>query len=71
MCLGYKTDSYAGALNAGAVATDSLGNVPTVTTFTIGCNPATTSSYLNGHIAKINYYVQRVTNAEVQSFSKG
>lgn len=70
-CFAYKANSYAGAVNAGTVATDTVGNVPSVVNMVLGALPSSTSSYLNGHIKTLNYYQQRLTNAEIQAFSKG
>ena len=70
-CFTYKANSYAGAVNAGAVTKDTAGNVPSVVNMVLGANAASAGSYLNGHIEKLNYYQQRLTDAEIQSFSKG
>jgi hypothetical protein len=66
----YKLDSFALARDGGTVATDALGTIPSVTDFLIGHSGAASNLQLNGHIAKILYYPQRLINAEVQAFSK-
>ena len=65
----YKQDSFAGCVNAGTVQTDISGNVPTLTTMYIGA-ASTPTFELNGWVQKLNYWPQRVINAEVQAFSK-
>jgi hypothetical protein len=64
----YKLNNYAFALNGGAIVSDTLATVPTVNQLRIGY--ATSAGSLNGHMNKIMYFPQRLTNAEVQSFSK-
>jgi hypothetical protein len=64
----YKVDSFAGALNGGTVQTDSTGTIPTVSQMGIGNRLS--GPYMNGHVRKIQYWPQRLTNAEVQAFSK-
>ena len=66
----YKLDSFGLARNGGTVATDTLGTIPSVTDLLIGHSGAASNLQLNGHIAKILYYPQRIINAEVQAFSK-
>lgn len=66
----YKLDSFALARDGGTVATDTLGTIPSVTDLLIGHSGAASNLQLNGHIAKILYYPQRIINAEVQAFSK-
>lgn len=69
-CFTYKVDSFAASTNAGNPATDTLGNVPTVTQMFIGALSAATGQVLCGHMQKLFYWPQRVTNAEVRAFSK-
>jgi len=64
----YKVDSFAGALNGGTVQTDSTGTIPTVSLMGIGNRLS--GPYMNGHVRKIQYWPQRLLNAEVQAFSK-
>ena len=63
----YKLNSYAASLNAGSVGTDNLATVPTVNRLLLGNDGV---NIFNGIYAKINYYPQRLINAEVQAFSK-
>jgi hypothetical protein len=67
----YKLDSFATALNGIATSTDTSGTIPTVSRLGIGnsflASPAVTSS---SHFQKLFYWPQRLTNAEVQAFSK-
>jgi len=63
----YKLDSYAASLNAGSVGTDNSATVPTVNRLLLGNDGV---NIFNGHYAKVNYYPQRLINAEVQAFSK-
>ena len=70
MAFAYKTNSFAAAANGNAVAQDTTGTVSgTPDALYIGRDTAAT--YLNGYVRKINFYTMRLTNAEVQSFSKG
>ena len=66
----YKADSFVAAGNGNAVTTDNAGSVPTVNRLYIGCGAAG-NSQLCGTIAKLLYYPMRLTNSEVQAFSKG
>jgi hypothetical protein len=70
VCLAYKADSFGLALQGGAPVTDTSGTVPTVSQLNIGAGP-TLQQPLNGVITGFEYYPQRLTNAEIQAFSKG
>jgi len=68
----YGAANYAASVSA-STATSGGGSVPTPTSMSIGSlvsgwNGA--SQYLNGHVQQLNYYPQRIINAEVQAFSK-
>lgn len=69
LVVGYKANSFALAANGGNPNTDTAGSVPTVSRLIIGAvdnfSPA-----LNGHMRKLRYWPQRITNAEVTAFSK-
>jgi len=67
-CFGYKTNNFQLAVNATLGAGDTLGTLPTVTQLQIGRH--VTSSYINGCVAKINYWPQLLTNSEIRAFSK-
>lgn len=66
--MAYKLDSFAFAANGTAVVTDLLGGLPTVNQLCIGSTASLVQ--LNGHIGKLMYWPQRLTNAETQAFSK-
>ena len=67
-CLGYKVNSFVGAGNGLAVLIDNAGTIPTVDRMHIGTLNGVIP--INGHIAKLAYYPQRLINNEVQAFSK-
>ena len=56
------------ALKGGNAVTDTPGAVPSVTQMRLG-NRAN-DTFLNGHLKKVFYYPQRLTNAELEAFSK-
>lgn len=70
MVLAYKLNSIAGSLNGGTVSTDNTANIPTVSRLDIGFTSGSTSSYINGHVQKVMYWPQRITDAEVRAFAK-
>jgi hypothetical protein len=65
----YKAGSYAANLNGGTGGTASSATLNTPDRITLGAS-ASTAGFLNGHIQKLLYWPQRLTNAEVQAFSK-
>jgi hypothetical protein len=66
----YKLNSFAFGQNGNLVATDSGGAVPVgVNRMNIGTHPANVQP-ICGHVQEVLYYPQRLTNAEVQAFSK-
>jgi hypothetical protein len=67
--VGYKLNSFAFAVNGNAPATDTSGSIPTVSRLVIGAVDNFSPS-LNGHMRKLRYWPLRITNAEVQAFSK-
>lgn len=68
---GYKLDDFGISTNAGSVQTDTTGTLPTVTQLGIGCNAAgTPAAFMNGHVAKVFYWPQKLTSAEIRAFSK-
>jgi hypothetical protein len=69
VCGAYKLNSVAMSAGGKTVKTDSSALVPTVTKMTIGARNSG-ASVLNGHIKNIRYWPQRLTDAEVQAFSK-
>lgn len=68
--LAYKLNSIAASVNAATPLTDTSATIPTVNTLSIGGRTYLTNAFLNGWFAKLAYYPQRLTNAEVQAFSK-
>jgi hypothetical protein len=66
----YKVNSFASALNASTVGTDTSGSVITSADRMIIGSKTGATEFMIGHIAKILYWPQRITNAEVQAFSK-
>jgi len=67
----YKSSSFACAAGGAAAATSASGTLPTVNNLKIGGSAGLNQAYFNGAISKVNYWPQRLTNAEVQAFSKG
>lgn len=69
--LAYKANDVAISCNAGTVQTDNTVTIPTVNAAYIGgAENGAAGVQLNGTVAKIYYYPQRLTNAELQAFSK-
>jgi len=71
ICTAYKVDDFAASFNAATVLTDTAGSLWAPTQLAISGDATGASFTYNGHIKKILYWPQRLTNAEVQSFSKG
>lgn len=69
ICGAYKQNSFAAAIDGGAFVETTSGNLPTVTQMAIGNNNS--GGQINGLFRQVLYYPQRLTNAEVQAFSKG
>jgi hypothetical protein len=63
----YKINDFASAKNGGAVASDTLGIIPTVSRLGIGSR--NDAVQLNGHIASLRYYKKRLTNEKLQSLT--
>jgi hypothetical protein len=68
--MGYKADDFAGAFNGSATQTDTSGTVPTINRMNIGQRYNNTGSIGLAHVRKILYWPHRLTNAEIQAFSK-
>ncbi len=64
----YQVNDFAACINGGTVATDTVGTVPTVTTFRIGRNYDGAGQF-TGHIKRLAYYASRKTDAELQVLS--
>ena len=66
----YKENDFAGYFNEGNFKTDSAGEIPYVYKAKIGSQAAQEQGYLNGHIKKLAYYPQRLTNEQLQNLTK-
>ena len=66
MMVGYKLNDCGFAVNAGTPTTDTTCTMPTVDQLWIGRR----TTYLNGHVAKIMYWPQKLITAEIKAFSK-
>ena len=64
----YKSGDYGVAYNGGAATSNGTVGLNTPTQLEIGNIDGIRQ--LNGHMRKINYYPQRLINAELQAFSK-
>lgn len=65
----YKVNSFSFSDRGVSNATDTSGVLPTgIDRLFIGSDGTT---FQNGHVQKVMYWSQRLTNAEVQAFSKG
>lgn len=63
----WSTNDCAAAINGASVVTDTSVTVPTVTQARLGSDG---TNYLSGWLQSVRYWPQRITNAEVQAFSK-
>ena len=66
-CGAWTAGSNALSKSGGAATTGSPVSIPTVTQSRLGSDG---TNYFNGWLQKINYWPQRLTNSEVQAFSK-
>lgn len=67
----YKVDDFAAVKNNGTLAQDLAGAVPVApNSLLIGSLGVIASAAVNNCVAKIFYYPQRLTNAEIQTLSK-
>lgn len=64
-----KTDNFAGCAVAGTVQTDNSGTLPSVMA-RLNLGSRNDVLQLNGWLEKFMYFPQRITNTEVQAFSK-
>lgn len=66
----YKVNDFAASGNGSSVSTDTSGTLPVVDRLFIGSrvdfNPAVIA---NGHIRKLSFYPQRLTNAQLQALT--
>jgi hypothetical protein len=70
VCFGYKVNNFAAAITGLTPLTDTALNIPTVNQLRFGALTATTG-LINGYITNMEYYPQKLTNNEIQAFSKG
>jgi hypothetical protein len=61
----YRLNDFAGCLNGGSVATDTVGTIPTVTKMQIGSRTSGIE-VLNAWYSRAAYYARRLDNATVQ-----
>lgn len=67
----YATNNSAISVNAGTVTSDTSGTIYTTQTrMSLGASPVG-GACLNGHLQKITWFPQRLSNSELQAFSKG
>ena len=67
--IGYAANNVGVSFNGSAVSTDATVTLPTVNALDFS-NVGGTSQSFSGYLIKFNYYPQRLTNAELQAFSK-
>ena len=65
----YAKDDFAAVLNGGAVATDTAGSVPPVSTLKLGVYWGAGDFFMSGHIKSIQYYPRRLTNTQLQELT--
>ena len=65
--IAYATNDFALTLDAGAIQSDTLGTVPTVSQIDIG--RYSNDLPLNGHIKSIKYYPIRLSNTKLQELT--
>jgi len=65
----YKLNDLASVLNAGAVTTDDTVEIPTVYVLAMGRSSWSVANHWNGHIARLAYYPQRLSNTELQELT--
>jgi hypothetical protein len=65
----YAKDDFAAVLNGGAVATDTAGSVPLVSTLKLGVYWGGGNFFMSGHIKSIQYYPRRLTNTQLQELT--
>jgi hypothetical protein len=69
LAFGYKANDFAFCSNGGSVGTDTSGSVPNINQMTIGYRNENQSFSYNGHIKKIVYYPQRLSNTQLQALT--
>lgn len=68
MAFAFKKDAFAATADGAAVSADTSGEVPySINSVRIGCHRDGT--YLNGHIKRIAYYTERLSDAQLQALT--
>jgi hypothetical protein len=71
ICGTYKVDSFAASLNGATTLTDTSGVVAAPDSLALGYrNTSSPNGFFSGWLQKVNFWPQRLTNNEVQAFSK-
>jgi hypothetical protein len=70
ICTAYKENNFAASFNGAAALTDAAGSLGTPNQLAISGDGTGTTNVYCGHIEKILYWPQRITNAEAQAFAK-
>jgi len=70
MAVAAQANSGNFSFNGNIGITDTTITMPTVDRLSIGAGFVGTGEYINGHVRAIRYYLPRLTNAELQAFSK-
>ena len=63
----YKLDDFASSISGGAAVTDTSGTLPTVDRMRIGEGQG--GNTMRGHIARIQYFRKRLSNAKLQTLT--
>jgi hypothetical protein len=70
ICTAYKENDFAASFNGAAALTDATGSLGAPNQLAISGDGTGTTNVYCGHIEKILYWPQRITNAEAQAFAK-
>jgi hypothetical protein len=65
----YKVNDFAVSTNGAAVATDTSGLVPVVSTLAIGSSALFSPRFLNGTMKKLAFYPAKLTSAQLQAIT--
>ena len=66
----YKENDFALSINGNAIGSDTSGSMtPNLTTMYIGSREGT-NQYINGHIRKVAYYDQQLTDLELRALTE-
>jgi hypothetical protein len=70
LAIGFKLNDFAGTVNGSAVATDLTMTMPSPTKIDIGYASYITSTELNGHIARLRYFNERLTDKQLEDLCR-